>query len=132
MTLRFQSHPKLPSSASACAATLRDLVGRRRRVRKQAATLEIAQLGRVAANRTTAASGLIVNVCRQVADMSGQALSSPAAEQVNTAPHVEAVALLRAVHAEAKSQLATPQDIEKALRAYTISALIQELKAAGR
>jgi hypothetical protein len=55
-----------------------------------------------------------------------------APEQTNTGTHVEAVALLRAIHAEAKSRLATPQDIEKALRANAISALIQEFKIGGQ
>lgn len=132
MTIRFQ-RPSQPSSPTlADAAILRDLMVSRRRVRKRVAVLEIARLGRLAANRTMAVSGTIVNACRMVGEMSGQPLPVAAPEQMNSAPHVEAVALLRAVHAEAKSQLATPQDIEQALRAYTISALIQESKAAGR
>lgn len=131
MPSSLQPSSQLLSPTSTCADVLRRLVAERQTVRTLAASLDITRLSRAAANRTVFASGTLNNVCQQIAAMSSLAEPVRVAEQTNTAPHVEAVALLRAIHAEAKSRLATPQDIEKALRANAISALIQEFKVGG-
>lgn len=125
--------PSSPSSypAPTSVEVLRRLVAKRQAAGTRAC-LDLQRLSRAAANRTNLASGTLVNVRQLITEMSRRAEPTHAPEQANTAPHVEAVALLRAIHAEAKSRLATPQDIEKALRAYAIGALIQDLKASGR
>jgi hypothetical protein len=131
MSRRQPSSPSL-SPASTSVEVLRRLLAHRQAARTLKLALDVTRLSRTAANRALLASGTLANVRQQIAEMSRRAEPPHAPEQTNSAPYVEAVALLRAIHAEAKSRLATPQDIEKALRAYAIDALIQDYKANRR